>query len=276
MIIIATAQNCAVISFRSDLMKRSVSLETLKLIFLLAYFPILTVERIINLFVTFFGDFSAYTSLDYYMLGLSLLSLAATYIFLTVECRTFLFRRKGRKRSLEMLTTRRNYRMLSAAAGILLAGSMVHSEGSVPLLRYIGYGCIIASMAAHTMLNVKKDGNADRKWLSFAYLAAYLLSVPVVYHTQIEHARLFIPIEIVVSLGLTILFTIMLLDFYSGNVEYSFSALPFLVAVFGDALVISMRWYEEINVAVLISVCVATVLWFTGSVLGAAPVKTKK
>ncbi len=94
------------------------------------------------------------------------------------------------------------------------------------------------------------------------------MAIPVVYHTEIRMAFLFIPIEIVVSLGMVALFTIMLVKFYTGNGEYEFSLLPFLTALFGDALVLSLRWYEEVNVMVLIFICVATVLWFTGTILG--------
>lgn len=259
----------------SDFMKRSVSLETLKLLFFLAYFPILTIERIISLCIMLFSEHTSYTSLDYYMMGIIMLSTAA-YVFLIVGFRSILFRRCGKRRSIEVLSSRKSYRTLSAATGILLAGGMLDTKGSVRPVQLAAYSCVIIAMVLHCIQNINKDGGADRKWLSFAYTASFALSIPFVYNTQIEHAKLFIPIEIVVNLGLIILFTIMLIDYFSGNCESSFSLLPFLVAVFGDALVISMRWYEEISIVTLLAVCIVTVLWFTGSILGANPDKIKK
>ncbi len=101
------------------------------------------------------------------------------------------------------------------------------------------------------------------------------MAIPVVYHTEIDLAFLFIPIEIVVSLGMVALFTIMLVKFYGGNGEANFSLLPFLTGLFGDALVLSMRWHEDVKVMVLIFICVVTVLWFTGTILGINKEKNK-
>lgn len=249
-------------------MTKKVSLDSFKMLFLLAYFLILTVERIISLCVVFTGEFSAYNSLDYYMTITTILSLVGAYVFLAVKCRFVLFKGKNGKRSLVPLSTPENYKALSVAAGILLVSGMLHTHGSIPPVQFVSYGFILASMAIHTVQNAKKAGYADRKWLSFAYIVAYSMAIPVVYHTEIELAFLFIPIEIVVSLGMVIMFTLMLVTFYSGKGECSFSLLPFLTALFGDALVLSMRWHEEINYMVLIFICITTILWFTGTVLG--------
>ena len=93
------------------------------------------------------------------------------------------------------------------------------------------------------------------------------MSIPVVYHTSIELAYLFIPIEAVVSAGTVALFTIMLSRFYDGDGESDFSLLPFMVALFGDFAVLVLRWHEEVNVFVLIFICVTSVLWFAGNIL---------
>lgn len=249
-------------------MKKKFTLDLFKMLFLLAYFLILTIERIISLCAVFTGDFSAYNALDWYMTALTIASLIATYVFIAIRCRFALFKGENGKRALVPLSTPENYKTLSIAAGVLLASGMVHTHGSIPPVQFASYGFILASMALHTVQNVKREGGGDRKWLSFAYIVAYSMAIPVVYHTQIELAFLFIPVEIVVSLGMVTLFTIMLVKFYAGNGEYEFSLLPFLTALFGDALVLSMRWYEEVNVMVLIFICVATVLWFTGTILG--------
>ena len=144
---------------------------------------------------------------------------------------------------------------------------MVHTNGSIPVMQFISYGMILISMAIHTAENVKRSKNADKKWLSFAYIVAYSMSIPVVYHTSIALDWLFIPIECVVSVGMVTMFTIMLTRFYNGNGECRFGLLPFLVALFGDFAVLFLRWEEEVNVFVLIFLCVTTVLWFAGNVM---------
>lgn len=248
--------------------KMKISLDLLKMLFLLAYFLILTVERIISLCVVFTGDFSTYNALDYYMTAMTVLSLVGAYVFLAVKGKSALFKGKDGKRSLVPISSPDNYKILSVSAGILLVSGMLHTHGSIPPVQFASYGFILASMAIHTAQNAKKAGYADRKWLSFAYIVSYSMAIPVVYHTNIDLAFLFIPIEIVVSLGMVTMFTLMLVTFYSENAECGFSHLPFLVALFGDALVLSMRWHEEINYMVLIFICATTILWFTGTVLG--------
>lgn len=232
----------------------------LKFLFLALYFVILTVERIISLVICFAGDMSRLDGLDYYMMALTILAIFGSYIFVIV-------RFSGISKSEKPLDNENVFGNLSVAAGILLLGGMVHTEGSIPVMQFISYGMILISMAIHTVQNVKHEKNADKKWLSFAYVVAYSMSIPVVYHTSVELAYLFVPIEIIVSLGTVLLFTDMLRRFYLGNGENRFSLLPFMVALFGDFAVLVLRWQEEVNTFVLIFICVTTVLWFAGNIL---------
>lgn len=229
-----------------------------KFIFLMLYFAILTVERTISVVKCCAGGFKGFDNLDYYMLMLTIFAVFGSYIFGVLRC-TDAVKKRGKDSNI--------FSELSIAAGILLLGGMVHIEGSIPVLQFISYGMILISMAIHTAQNVKRSKNADHKWLSFAYITAYSMSIPVVYHTGIELAYLFIPIECVVSAGMVGMFTIMLTQFYDGNGESGFSLLPFLVALFGDFAVLFLRWEEEINVFVLIFLCVMTVLWFAGNMM---------
>lgn len=228
-----------------------------KLLFLALYFVILTVERVISLVNCFIGDMSRFDWLDYYMMALTILAIFGAYIFIVVR-----FSKKS-----DSVKSEKAFGELAIAAGILLLGGMVHTEGSIPPLQFASYGMILVSMAIHTVQNVKREKNADKKWLSFAYIVAFSMSIPVVYHTSIELSYIFIPIEIIVSLGLVLLFTDMLRRFYLGNGESTFSLLPFMVALFGDFAVLVLRWQEYVNTFVLIFICVTTVLWFAGNVL---------
>lgn len=229
-----------------------------KFIFLMLYFVILTVERVISLVKCLTSGFSGFDNLDYYMIMLTIFAIFGSYIFAIIRCTdTIKHREKGNNLFAE----------LSVAAGILLLGGMVHTDGSIPVIQFISYGMILISMAIHTAKNVKISKNGAKKWLSFAYIVAYSMAIPVVYHTSIGLANVFIPIECVVSAGMVGLFTIMLVRFYSGNGESSFSPIPFLFALVGDIAVLVLRWKEEINSFVLIFLCVATVLWIIGNVM---------
>lgn len=229
-----------------------------KFIFLALYFAILTTERVISLVKCCANGLEGYELLDYYMIMLTIFAIFGSYLFAVLRCTDAV---KHREKNGNIFSE------LSIAAGILLLGGMVHTDGSIPVMQFISYGMILISMAIHTAENVKKSRNADRKWLSFAYIVAYSMAIPVVYHTNIALDYLFIPIECVVSAGMVAMFTIMLTRFYNGNGESGFSLMPFLVALFGDFVVLFLRWEEEINYFVLIFLCVMTALWFAGNVM---------
>ena len=229
-----------------------------KFIFLGLYFVILTVERVISLIKCCMVDFRTIGGLDYYMLMVTIFAIFGSYIY-GVICCTDIVKSHSDYNNI--------FSELAIAAGLLLLGGMVHTDGSIPPMQFVSYGMILISMALHTIQNVKKSGNPLQKWLSFAYIVAYSMAIPVVYHTNIMLSYLFVPIECVISAGMVAMFTIMLTRFYSGNGEDSLSILPLLVALFGDYTILIMRWEEEINMFVLIFLCVTVVLWFVGNIV---------
>ena len=241
--------------------------DVVKMWFLLLYFIILTVERVISLIDVFMGDFSTYDALDWYMTALTLFAIFGAYIFMITRCELFVKRYNHGKIAASPVVSQKNFGRLSIAAGILLLGGMVHTNGTIPPIQFASYGMILVSMAIHTAQQVKAHGGALMKWLSFAYIVTFSMAIPVVYHSAIELSWLFIPLECVVSAGLVILFTSMLKNFYEGDGEYSFSLLALLIMVIGDAAVIILRWNEEINFFVLIFASIAAVLWVIGRVL---------
>lgn len=224
-----------------------------KLIFLLLYFLILTVERVISL-VTSFTNGHIFNALDWYMTVLTVLSIVVAYVFIIAKCR---------------FNDADVFGKLAIAAGIILLGGMVHTEGSIPPVQFASYGMILVSMAIHTAQCVKQHGGAVIRWLSFGYIVAFSMSIPVVYQTGIELSWLFVPLEIVVSAGMVALFTVMLRWFYNGDGEYSFPALPLILALVGDAGVLVLRWNEEINFFVLIFIVVTAALFIAGKLASA-------
>ncbi|MGN0641381.1 MAG: hypothetical protein ACI4JT_10580 [Oscillospiraceae bacterium] len=249
-------------------MKKTV-LDKLKMIFFLAYFLILSVERIISLVCVFTGNLSKYDALEWYMTALTLFAIFGAYVFMATKCHVSL-----KSTEIDLAEDNENYAKLSIAAGILLLGGMVHTEGTIPGIQFASYGMLLGAMGIHTFQCAKRDGNALMKWLSFAYITAFSMSIPVVYHTNIQLKYLFIPIECVVSAGMVVLFTIMLKRFFTQNSESDFSLIPFITAVIGAFAVIILRWNEEINWFVLIAISVTSVLWFLSNIL--TMVKKKK
>lgn len=242
-------------------MKKTV-LDKLKMIFFLAYFLILSVERIISLVAVFTGDLSKYDALDWYMTALTLFAIFGAYVFMATKCHVSL-----KSTEIDLDDENENYAKLSIAAGILLLGGMVHTEGTIPGIQFASYGVLLGSMGIHAFQCAKRDGKALMKWLSFAYITAYSMSIPVVYHTNIELKYLFIPIECVVSAGMVVLFTIMLKRFFTQNSESDFSPIPYITAVIGAFAVIILRWDEEINWFVLIAISATSILWFLSNIL---------
>ena len=249
-------------------MKKTV-LDKLKMIFFLAYFLILSVERIISLVAVFTGDLSKYDALDWYMTALTLFAIFGAYVFMATKCHV-----SFKSTEIDLAEDNENYAKLSIAAGILLFGGMVHTEGTIPGIQFASYGMLLGAMGIHTFQCAKRDGKSLMKWLSFAYITAFSMSIPVVYHTNIPLKYLFIPIECVVSAGMVVLFTIMLKRFFTQNSESDFSLIPFITAVIGAFAVIILRWNEEINWFVLIAISVTSVLWFLSNIL--SMVKKKK
>lgn len=237
-------------------------LDVLKLVFLALYFLILTVERVISIVACFIGDLSRHNGLDYYMIALTVFGIFGAYIYGAVKLRSAL-----RSSGYGGIFSEKFFGELAIAAGILLFGGMVHTEGTIPGIQFASYGMILVSMAIHTAQAVKKHGNGAVKWLSFAYIVAFSMSIPVVYHTAIALKNVFIPLEIVVSAGMVAMFTAMLRRFYLEDGECRFFAGWFLFALIGDAAVLSLRWQEEINFFVLIFICVTTALWVIGTLV---------
>ena len=132
--------------------------DKLKIAFLILYFVILTIERIISLISVFTGDFSGYDALDRYMTILTVFSIIGTYIFILSRCC------KDSSGSCNGI-----FGKLAIAAGILLLGGMVHTEGTIPPIQFASYGMLLISMAIHTIQSVKENGNALQKWLSFSF-----------------------------------------------------------------------------------------------------------
>ena len=66
---------------------------------------------------------------------------------------------------------------------------------------------------------------------------------------------------------LVLSFTLMLRRLFIGKGENLLLWAPFITMVIGDAVVLWMRWTEEINSFVLIFACLSAVLFIVGKVI---------
>ena len=248
--------------------------DNAKLLFLMLYFLILTIERVISLVTVLTGDMGSYDLLDLYMTALTVGAIAGAYTYMALKVRFTVKRYDNGKLSAAPVPECETFGKLAVAAGILLLGGMVHTEGTIPPLQFAAYGMILISMAIHTAQRVRALGGGAIRWISFGYIVAFSMSIPVVYHTSIELSALFIPLEIIVSAGMVVMFTMMLKRFYEGDGVYRFPAGPFAAADVGDAAVLMLRWNEEINFFVLIFICVTAVLFAAGKAVSSARLRT--
>ena len=233
--------------------KKTADFSKFKFIFLALYFVILTIERVISVVKFCMGGHKTADQLEYYMIMLTLFAIFGSYIYAVIR---FMGVVKNHDSDI--------FSELAIAAGILLLGGMVHTEGSILPMQFASYGMILIAMAFHTAESAKNFGGAAMKWVTFGYITAYSMAIPVVYHTNIELANVFIPIECIVSAGMVGMFTIMLSKFFATRAESRFSPIPFIVAVLGDAAILILRWEEEVNTFVLIFLCVTIIMWVIG------------
>ena len=233
-------------------------LDILKSLFFILYFVILTAERVISLVTTavqsafFISSFDAYTEI------LTILSLIGGWGFLLAKGRD-IFKLSAPKQGSCFLQP-------SIAAGILLLGGMVHTSGTIAPIQFGSYGCLLGAMGIFTYESVKEEGRPLLKWLSFAYITAFSMAIPVVYE-KIHGCGLcnaYNIIQIFVSVLMVMIFTGMLFNFFGHKAELKFMPYPIILAVIGDGLVLGLQWHAKVNEFVLIFIIVAAVLYIVG------------
>jgi len=233
----------------------------LQCVFFLLYFAVLTAERIISLCAAFKIPFGEMITLEIYMTIIAVISLAVGWLYLAIFARR-LFAVNAEKSGNEFMHP-------CIAAGILLVSGMVHTEGTIPVIQFVSYGCLLVAMLLHTVRGVKINGNGLLRWFSFAYITAISMAIPVVYKMTNNDAlgAVFYPVESIVSIALIALFTYTLVKFYKSEGLLSFCPFAWGAVAVLDAAVIALRWTDEINYFVLIFACLSLVLGIVGKIL---------
>lgn len=229
------------------------------------YFVVLYAERLQSLIrslkdrsVNIYG--SAFNGFVYTVSAVSMIAAAVLLIGWNREFFAGLFGRSAE------VYSRINYARLSIAAGVLLFSGMVHTEHTIPVVQFVSYGALIVAMALR-IVTAHGGDNTFMRWFSFAYLTAFSMAIPVMYHSQIKAASAFHIIEAVVMAALVISFTFMMRQLFMGNGADLFYIAPIVIAAVGDAVVVAMRWKEKVNTFVLIFIVAAVLMYGVGKVL---------
>lgn len=233
-------------------------LDILKSLFFILYFVILTAERLISLITAAAGVGFFQNPFNAYMEILTVLSVIGGWVCLLVKGRD-IFRLSAPKQGSSFLQP-------TIAAGILLLGGMVHTYGTIAPIQFGSYGCLLGAMGIFTYESVKEEGRPLLKWLSFAYITAFSMAIPVVYE-KIHDCGLcnaYNIIQIFVSVLMVMIFTGMLFNFFGHKAELKYMPYPIILAVIGDGLVLGLQWHANVNEFVLIFIIVAAVLYIVG------------
>lgn len=162
-----------------------------------------------------------------------------------------------------------NYLMLSITAGVILIGGMVHTEYTIPPVQFVSYGMLIIALIIKTAAMNNEASSRPLLWLSLAYLIAFSMAIPVMYHSDIPNASIFHGIEAVVALLLVGVFTYLMYLVFVEKAANLFMLFPIVITIIGDVIILAMRWKEKVNSFVLIFLIVSSILWVVGRIVSA-------
>lgn len=227
----------------------------------LAYFVILLAERVQSLVriavsqdVGFFD-----TGFDIFANGVTVVSLLAVAVMLPAGNKAFL-------RSLVNRACVPDYSMLAITSGVMLISGMMHTEFTIAPVQFVSYGALIAAMVLRTIECAPKAESKCRLWYSLVYLTLFSMAIPVMYHSHIENSVRFHIVSALAAFVLVLFFTLMLRRVYIGEAEDLLFIIPAVVMAALDALVIAMRWNEEVNMFVLIFASLTAVTFIVGKI----------
>lgn len=219
------------------------------------YFLILLTERTISVVLSFVNGINITNDLfNSYTYLLVFASLGAWLLYTLLRCLNSF-------KALFKSDVEIPFKDLCIASGIILLSGMVHTEYTISIIQFVAYGILIVGILLRVILI--KTKNIALKWLSFAYLVAFSMAIPVMYHSNIDLHVLFHIIEAVASFALVILFTNLLLMLFSDKDDL-FMLIPISAAVLLDISLIILRWNEEINWFVLIFISLSFILFVIG------------
>ena len=228
------------------------------------YFIILIAERTLSVVFSVVNNVKLYgNGYNAFTYSTIFASVLIWFIFLLIKCRpsiVALFRPKD-----EELINCLPFFELSIASGILLLSGMVHTEYTFSGIQFAAYGILIVGILLRAIIKQAESPNRLILWLSFAYLVAFSMAVPVMYPSVMESYKEFHALEAGTSYVLVGVFTFLLALFFKEE-ENLFIVWPVSVMVILDTILIIWRWKEEINYFVLIFASLSLILFVVGTI----------
>lgn len=226
----------------------------------IAYLVILFAERIQSLVRAGKERKLLHDGLHKYMTGLCFASMIGTILLVLIK---FIYAKQFQLQIVDATAAELYWMRQSILTSIIITvalfSGMVHTEYSIPGLQFVSYGILIAAMIMEVIVqNVFKVPLSSA--LALAYVVAFSMAIPVVYPSNIEKKNVFHIVESIVSFVLVIAFGIMFWAILVGDYAVMLHPALLLVAVLGDALVLALRWKEEVNWFVLVSLALAVLL----------------
>ncbi len=251
-------------------MKRENKIRAAMLWLFFGYFVVLLVERILSVSLSLSHGVPLYgTPFDGFVYTTVFLSIVSFFLYLFLRCRNAL---KGLVRYDDATYEAIDFRRLVFAGGLLLLSGMVHTEYTVSGIQFASYGLYIVALLLQVVLLCGQARNKALLILSFAYLVAFSMAIPVVYPSLLAYAPVFEALEGVSAYLLVMIFTRLAIALYEGK-EDLFDWPYIALAILLDASLIAMRFQEEINWFVLIFIALSALLFLAGSILKAVSKK---
>ncbi len=221
------------------------------------YFIILIAERSISVTLSFINGVNIFSDwFNGYVYMMVFLSIGSFIIFLIRKCRFEMV-------AIFVPSEETSFYNLCIASGILLLSGMVHTEYTIPVIQFIAYGILIIAILLRTILSSENCSSRPLLWISFVYLVCFSMAIPIMYRSNIEHNLAFHIIEAAASFFLVIVFTFLMLRIFKGRVNL-FALFPIILATVFDAVLIVMRWNEEINWFLLIFISLSVLIFVVG------------
>ncbi len=221
------------------------------------YFVLLIAERSISVAITLSSGMNPYeTAFDAYAYSLVFISVIGFLVLLILKCRPNI---KAIFKPNEDL----RFDWLCITGGVLLLSGMVHTHYTISGLQFASYGVWILGILLKVISIHSKNENKPLLWLSFAYLVAFSMAIPVMYQSLIEAHVFFHILEAIGSIALVAAFTYLLIRLFNDNGDL-FTLLPIILAIVIDVPLIVLRWNEEINFFVLIFIALSTAMYIVG------------
>ena len=221
------------------------------------YFVLLIVERSISVALTLSNGINLYgNAFDGYVYSLVFLSVVGFFVLLIVKCRPNI-------KAVFKPSDNLRFDWLCVAGGVLLLSGMVHTHYTISGLQFTSYGVWIVGILLKVISIHHKAEDKVLLWLSFAYLVAFSMAIPVMYQSMIEAHLFFHILEAVGSITLVGGFTYLLLRLFNDNGDL-FPLWPIVLAIVIDVPLIVLRWNEEINFFVLIFIALSTAIYIVG------------